>query len=118
MQKNGDEYLFLTNEEQDINKAIQNETCEISEIIGEVSAVIFGELIGDTKYRYIARYNFAYNQMVDDRFYKSNQSANIGVRFMTPYCDIDTKPESMRTSLVFSQHLVEALFENEPSLNN
>ncbi|WP_352415958.1 BREX system P-loop protein BrxC [Oscillibacter ruminantium] len=96
VQKNGDEYLFLTNEEQDINKAIQNETYEISEIIGEVSAVIFGELIRDTKYRYSARYNFAYNQMVDDRFYKSNQSANIGVRFMTPYCDIDTKPESMR----------------------
>lgn len=96
VQKNGDEYLFLTNEEQDINKAIANETYEISEIIGEVSAVIFGELIRDAKYRYSSRYNFAYNQMVDDRFYKSNQSANIGVRFMTPYCDLDTKPESMR----------------------
>ncbi|MEA4994185.1 MAG: BREX system P-loop protein BrxC [Oscillibacter sp.] len=96
VQKNGDEYLFLTNEEQDINKAIQNETVEMGEIIGEVSAVIFGELIRDPKYRYSARYNFTYNQMVDDRFYKSNQSADIGVRILTPYSDLDGKPETMR----------------------
>lgn len=96
VQKNGDEYMFLTNEEQDINKAIQNESVEMGEIISEVSAVIFGELIRDPKYRYSARYNFAYNQMVDDRFYKSNQSADIGVRILTPYSDLDGKPETLR----------------------
>lgn len=96
VQKNGDEYIFLTNEEQDINKAISNENVELGEIIGETSAVIYGELLRDTKYRHSARYNFAYNQMVDDRFYKSSQSADIGVRVLTPYSELDDKPETMR----------------------
>lgn len=80
VQKNGDEYMFLTNEEQDINKAIANEYADPGAIISEISTIIFGDLVRESKYRYSARYNFPYNQMVDDRFYKSNQSADIGVR--------------------------------------
>lgn len=96
VQKNGDEYMFLTNEEQDINKAIANENVEMGEIVSEASTIIYGELIREPKYRYSARYNFPYNQMVDDRFYKSNQSADIGVRILTPYSDLDGKPETLR----------------------
>jgi len=96
VQKNGDIYMFLTNEEQDINKAIQNETVELGEIINEVSSIVFQELIKEQKYRYNARYNFPYNQIVDDRYFKNNQSADIGVRIITPYSDADYKTEMLR----------------------
>lgn len=96
VQKNGDEYMFLTNEEQDINKAIANEYADPGAIISEISTIIFGDLVRESKYRYSARYNFPYNQMVDDRFYKSNQSADIGVRILTPYTEFDVKPETLR----------------------
>jgi len=39
------------------------------------------------KYRYPVfngRYSFAFNQIVDDRPYKSNQSNDIGVKVLTP----------------------------------
>lgn len=96
VQKNGDEYMFLTNEEQDINKAIANETVEMGEIIADASAIIYGQIIRENKYRYSNRYNFPYHQMVDDRYYKNQQGAQIGVRVITPYSDMDNKPETMR----------------------
>lgn len=42
VQKNGEIYIFLTNEEQEINNAINNESVEMGEIIGEASTVIYG----------------------------------------------------------------------------
>ena len=85
VQKNGDIYIFLTNEEQEINNAINNESVEMGEIISEASAVIFDGIYKDKKYRYSNRYMFAFNQKVDDRYYKGNQSNDIGVTIITPY---------------------------------
>jgi len=85
VQKNGEIYLFLTNEEQDINRLISQENVEMGEIISEASTVIFEEIFQDKKYRYSARYNFAFNQVVDDRYFKNNQSNDIGIKIITPY---------------------------------
>lgn len=85
IQKNGEIYIFLTNEEQEINNAINNETVEMGEIIGEASTVIFEEILTEKKYRYSNRYLFPFNQKVDDRFYKGNQSNDIGLIILTPY---------------------------------
>jgi hypothetical protein len=85
VQKNGDIYIFLTNEEQEINNAINSETVEMGEIIGEASSVIFEEIYTDKKYRYNSRYMFPFNQKVDDRYFKGNQSNDIGVTIITPY---------------------------------
>ena len=85
VQKNGEIYIFLTNEEQEINNAINNESVEMGEIIGEASTVIFEEIYTEKKYRYSNRYLFPFNQKVDDRFFKGNQSNDIGVTVITPY---------------------------------
>lgn len=96
VQKNGEVYLFLTNQEQDINRAIQNETVEMGEIINEAATIIFQEIIKENKYRYNNRYHFAYNQIVDGRFFKNSQSADMGVHIITPYNDQDYPIESLR----------------------
>lgn len=85
VQKNGQIYTFLTNEEQDINKQIKNEHVELAEVINEVSEIIFEEIFKDKKYRHSARYNFAFNQKVDDRIYKNNQNNDMGISILTPY---------------------------------
>ena len=87
VQKNGDIYIFLTNEEQEINNAIHNQSVELSEIIVEAQSVIFGDILTQKKYSYSNRYLFPYNQKVDDNFYKSNQSNKIGLHIITPYYD-------------------------------
>ncbi|WP_414733327.1 BREX system P-loop protein BrxC [Acetobacterium carbinolicum] len=96
VQKNGDIYMFLTNEEQDINRAIQNETVEMGEIINEAAAIIFQEIIKENKYRYNNRYHFPYNQIVDGRYFKNNQSEEMAVHIITPYHEEDYKTETLR----------------------
>jgi len=87
VQKNGDNYVFLTDEEQEINREIENQNVEMAEVISKASEIIFEDIFSDKKYRYPehnGRYNFAFNQIVDDRPYKSNQNNDIGVRILTP----------------------------------
>lgn len=92
VQKNGEIYVFLTYEEQEINREIerQGQTIEQSEIIAKVSEMIFDGLYDEKKYRYPAfngRYQFAFNQVVDNRPYKSNQSFDLTLKVLTPYSD-------------------------------
>ena len=104
IQKNGEIYIFLTNEEQEINNAINNESVEMGEIIGEASAVIFEEIFPDKKYRYSNRYLFPFNQKVDDRYFKGNQFNDIGITILTPYGD--EYPDSALRMLSAQEHSV------------
>ena len=99
VQKNGDLYVFLTNEEQEINREIEGQQVEMAEVINKVSELIFEDIFSDKKYRYPdfnGRYSFAFNQIVDDRPYKSNQNHDIGVRVLTPGSDYGTEETTLR----------------------
>ena len=90
VQKNGNIYVFLTDEEQEINNEIEKENVEMSEVITKIAEMIFEDIFADKKYRYPefnGRYSFSFNQMVDDRPYKSSQNADIGLRILTPWYD-------------------------------
>lgn len=86
IQKNGNEYIFLTNEEQDVNKEIQNIPIDISEVILKVGEEIFEGIYNEKKYRYNARYHFDFNKIIDTRFL-SPQKHEIGLKVITPYYD-------------------------------
>ncbi len=84
VQKSGDLYIFLTNEEQEINREIKNMNIELSEVIAKVSEVLFTDIYTDSKFRYSTRYNFEFNKVVDDRFYRNVQSNDISLKIITP----------------------------------
>ena len=99
VQKNGDIYVFLTDEEQEINREIDSQNVEMAEVINKVSELIFDDIFSDKKYRYPVfngRYSFAFNQIVDDRPYKANQSHDIGVKVLTPSSDYGTEDTTLR----------------------
>jgi hypothetical protein len=99
VQKNGEIYVFLTDEEQEINREIENQNVEMAEVISKASELIFEDIFSDKKYRYPAfngRYSFAFNQIVDDRPYKSNQNHDIGVRVLTPGSDYAEDETTLR----------------------
>lgn len=99
VQKNGDIYVFLTNEEQEINREIDSQNIEMAEIINKVSEMIFEDIFTDKKYRYPTfngRYSFSFNQTVDDRPYKANQNYDIGVRILTPASEYGTDEITLR----------------------
>ena len=75
VQKNGSIYVFLSDEEQEINREIEAQNVEMSEIIAKVSELIFEDIFTDKKYRYPTfngRYSFGFNQFVDDRPHRAN----------------------------------------------
>lgn len=94
VQKNGSIYVFLTDEEQEINREIDSQNVEMAEVINKVSEMIFEDIFADKRYRYPApagnaafngRYMFPFNQVVDDRPYKSNQNHDVGLHILTPW---------------------------------
>ncbi len=99
VQKNGDIYVFLTDEEQEINRAIESQNVDSGEVIAKVSEMIFDGLYDEKKYRYPAfngRYAFAFNQVVDDKPYKANQNHDITLKILTPNSDEISDETTMR----------------------
>lgn len=86
IQKNGEEYIFLTHEEQDVNKEIQHISVDMGEIILKIGEEIFDGIYNEKRYRYNTRYPFDFNKIIDDRLL-SSQKYEIGLKIITPYYD-------------------------------
>lgn len=95
VQKNGEEYVFLTNDEQDVNREIKNMRIESSEIIQKLGEELFPSIYSNKKYRYSAQYNFSFNTIIDDRPIGS-QSADIGLKIITPDFDAQNDLNDMQ----------------------
>lgn len=66
VQRSGDCYVFLTNEEQEVTQAIKRESVERDKRLQAISHVAFGEIFGiSTKYRYDSNHLFPYTNFVD-----------------------------------------------------
>ncbi len=84
IQKNGEEYIFLTHEEQDVNREIKNISIDMSEVIQKVGQIIYQDIYTDKKYKYSSKYNFSFNAIIDDRPW-GQQNDEVGLKVITPY---------------------------------
>ena len=112
IQKTGDIYVFLTDEEQEINREIESQNVEISEVIGKVSELIFDGVYENKNYRYPAfngRYTFGFNQVVDDRPYKANQNFDITLKVLTPNYDSGMDETTLRMMSGQNRYVIVAL---------
>lgn len=88
IEKNGQVYIFLTDEEQEISREIENQHVESAEITKKVSELIFEDLYSEKRYVYPShnkRYTFGFRQLLDSTLYKGNQNYNIELNVLTPY---------------------------------
>lgn len=99
VQKNGDIYSFLTNDEREITIAIKHEHVDTGETLNEASNIIFEDIFPYKKYRFSNRYNFPFNQVIDDQYRGNKQSADIGVRIITYYHELKDSIEGSQTLL-------------------
>ncbi len=86
----GETYVFLTNEEQEINRAVENQNIEQGEITAKVSEFIFDDLYSENKYRapeLKGRYSYGFNRYVDNRPHKANQNFALTLKVLTPNSD-------------------------------
>ncbi|WP_110933554.1 BREX system P-loop protein BrxC [Paenibacillus bouchesdurhonensis] len=83
IQKNGDVYLFLTDDEQDINREIKQMNIDEDIVKRELANYIFQDLYDDKRFNYSREYSFSFNQKMDDKNY-GNQTSSIGLQILSP----------------------------------
>ena len=84
VQKNGDIYSFLTNEEQDMNRDIKNEIIEEGDTLNRAAIIIYDDIFKSNRYSYNTHYSFTFNKSVDNFDYGRHNN-DIGVRVISPY---------------------------------
>jgi len=91
VQKNGEIYIFLTDEEQEINREIDSQSVEMADITARVSSMVFEDIFAEKRYKYPeygGRYTFGLSQWADDHPHRANQGYDISLRVITPYAQL------------------------------
>lgn len=89
--RSGDTYNFLTDEEQDIQKEINNANVDTSAIVEKIANMIFADIYNTPKFRY-GKYDFAFDRMVDDVTVGAF-TGGMKLRFLTIAADATEKTE-------------------------
>lgn len=84
IQKNGDVYDFLTNEEQDVNRQINNTAQDEGEIIRTISQIFYEEILQEQKIRY-GKSEFPFNRFIDSHNIGQNNPNNISCKVVTGF---------------------------------
>ncbi|SEC66021.1 hypothetical protein SAMN05216532_2029 [Streptomyces sp. 2231.1] len=83
VQRNGNVYEYLTNEEQVIEEEIKNVDIDASEVSGRLFKILSGEVIRTGKLRYAKNgQDFPFGYKLDDQVY--GQQRELTVHFITP----------------------------------
>ncbi|MEK4103145.1 BREX system P-loop protein BrxC [Paenibacillus sp. FSL R10-2791] len=90
--RNGDNYSFLTDEEQDIAIDIRNTTVDSATIVQSIGQTIFSEIYPSKKYKY-NKYDFAYDQYIDETLVGA-ATGGVRLRFVTVASDYYNAPET------------------------
>ena len=93
IQKNGEEYDFLTNIEQEINKQINNSPYNEGEVQRTILDIIYDKVLESNKYRYEGRYDFGLNRYVDGESKGAAGQDNLTIKVITQFSG--TKSASM-----------------------
>ncbi len=87
--RNGDLYFFLTNEEREVTreiKSVEIASAKETELLGEI---IFNEILkGKTKHKYLPHKNDYYiNRICDERFWGKEIKDELGIEIISPLND-------------------------------
>lgn len=83
IQRTGDTYEFLTNEEQDVTREIKAFTVPPGSVESELQTLIWEELHPSRKLRYDAQHDYAYTRILDGQIV-SQQSDDLRLHIVTP----------------------------------
>lgn len=86
IQRIGNEYTFLTYEEQDIGREIKNTPFTPAEITAKLQNLIWDTIFTDKKFRYDKRHDYGFNRKLDEQTC-GQQTHDIGLHIITPYAD-------------------------------
>jgi hypothetical protein len=86
IQREGDIYIFLTQEEQEIGREIKKININNDAVIEQLQSSIWNTIFPDKKYRYDERHQYEFNRKIDDRA-SGNQQYDFTLHLITPNYD-------------------------------
>lgn len=125
IQRNGDEFDFLTNAEQDVNKQINHVDYNEGEVKRTILEIVYDKILEITKHRYKNRYDFSLNRYVDDELKGINGQDNITIKIMTNFSGISdstsfavesTKNSALVVDLTEGNYIEELIRANRISI--
>lgn len=85
IQRNGEIYEYLTDEEKDIEEEIKNTEIETADVIKELETLLFDGVIKQRKIRYENGQDHAYTRKMDDR--SLSREFELAIHIVTPLSD-------------------------------
>lgn len=85
IQRNGDVYEYLTDEEKDIEEEIKNTEVETADVIKELETLLFDGVIKQRKIRHSNGQDYAYTRKMDDR--ALSREHELAIHIITPLSD-------------------------------
>jgi len=85
IQRNGELYEYLTDEEKDIEEEIKNTEIESADVIKELEILLFDGVIKQRKIRYENGQDYAYTRKMDDR--SLSRESELAIHIVTPLSD-------------------------------
>ncbi len=88
IQKNGENYDFLTNAEQDVNNQINKAAWNEGDVQRTILEIVYDKILENNKYRYEGRYDFGLNRFVDAESKGSFNQENITIKIVTQFSNM------------------------------
>lgn len=85
IQRNGDLYEYLTDEEKDVEEEIKNTDVETADVIKELETLLFDGVIKQRKIRHSNGQDYAYTRKMDDR--ALSREYELAIHIITPLSD-------------------------------
>lgn len=82
IQRNGDLYEYLTDEEKDVEEEIKNTEVETADVIKELETLLFDGVIKQRKIRHSNGQDYAYTRKMDDR--ALSREHELAIHIITP----------------------------------
>jgi len=104
IQRNGEVYEYLTDEEKDVEQEIKHTEIETSDVNAELDKLIFDYVIKDRKLRYVeAGQDFIYSKKLDDRLL--GREHELAINVITPFHEHADNIERHRTDTVYKDEV-------------
>jgi energy-coupling factor transporter ATP-binding protein EcfA2 len=87
--RNGDLYFFLTNEEREVSREIKNVEIKSSEEVGLLGDIIFENVLNKkTKHKFVKyKRDYSFSRICDGRYWGKEFKGELGLEFISPFND-------------------------------
>lgn len=106
VQRNGDLFEYLTDEEKDVEQDIKNTDVESSDVTAELEKLIFDHVIKDRKIRYDAsssgnqKQDYSFSRKLDDKLL--GREHELAIHVISPFHEHAENQEMLRTSSTYN----------------